>query len=199
MNTRYCFNRKSQDNLRCCILNVCIKEIQRHTVSYNLYSIQIVLVGIMIFRYVSFLLISVDLFKNCIIFQLEYTDSLELHQIKGIQSHYTYRQPHKSTLVNYVSIKAVLHNFSCNFSRNCVATQVARQIAWCNIHRDHQVSQHFCCSKRCTNKNQVLLFATIADFYFCSTFDTSAHCWRTKQIQPLRHKLHEKLHSVTPT
>ena len=108
-----------------------------------------------------------------------------------------------------------------------------------------QVSQHFCCSKRCTKQNQDLLFATItatlqrifeawhsvtpllqlvsqcfvrsANKNTPSTLtsssegqvarqvarniagcNTSAHATATKQIQLLRHKLHEKLHSVTP-
>ena len=129
-------------------------------------------------------------------------------------------------------------------SRNFVATQIAREIAQCNISHNHQVSQHFCCSKRCTKQNQVLLFATIAvtlqrifeawhsvtpllqlvsqcfvrsannntpfkpfqsssvtfarqvarNIAQCNTTDRAT---AMQEIQPLRDKLHEKLHSVS--
>ena len=78
-----------------------------------------------------------------------------------------------------LALKAVLHYaiFRVACLAIFVATQVERETAWCNIPHNHQVSQHFCCSKRCTKQNQVLLFATIA---------------ATLQ------RIFEALHSVTP-
>ena len=104
-------------------------------------------------------------------------------------------------------------------SRNFVATQIAREIAQCNISHNHQVSQHFCCSKRCTKQNQVLLFATIAvtlQRIFEALHSVTPSCNLFRNVlcdqpiiirllnhsnplrSPLRDKLQETLHSVTP-
>ena len=62
----------------------------------------------------------------------------------------------KSSVKPYVT----LGNFSCNLSRNFVATQVTRKIAQSNIPFHRHSMQHCCCRHRCEEWKSVLLWAT---------------------------------------